>query len=127
MRHLAVAIIVCCCTFMQAGDQARDTTGNADKILGSWKLVKTPQPPLPKGAAVIVTFDKDGKLTLTTTIADKKDVQYGKYKVADNKLTVRLKGQEEETETIKTLNDKKLVTVNSKGKESEFARAKKQP
>lgn len=122
---LAAGLIVCSCTVLRADDKASGKKSNADKIVGSWKIVKAPEP-LPAGITLVATFGKDGKLTLKATPADKRDTQRGTYKVDGNKLTIKLEGQKEETETIKTLDDKKLVTVDSQGKESEFEKTDKE-
>jgi uncharacterized protein (TIGR03066 family) len=122
---LAVGLIACSCTVGRADDKAGDKKSNADKIVDSWKLVKAPEP-LPGGVTLVATFGKDGKLTLKATPADKGDTQRGTYKVDGDKLTIKLEGQKEEAETIKTLDGKKLVTVDSQGKESEFEKTDKE-
>jgi uncharacterized protein (TIGR03066 family) len=122
---LAAGLIVCSCTVLRADDKSSREKSNADKIVGSWKLVKAPEP-LPAGITLVATFGKDGKLTLKATPADKRETERGTYKVDGNKLTIKLEGQNEETETIKTLDDKKLVTVDSQGKESEFEKTDKE-
>jgi uncharacterized protein (TIGR03066 family) len=122
---LAAGLIVCSCTVLRADDQPRGKKSNADKIVGSWKLVKAPEP-LPAGITLVATFGKDGKLTLKATPADKGDTPRGTYKVDGDKLTIKLEGQKEEAETIKTLDGKKLVTVDSQGKESEFEKTDKE-
>jgi uncharacterized protein (TIGR03066 family) len=122
---LALGLIVCSSAALRADDKADDKKSNADKIVGTWKLVKTPRGAVPPGLSVLATFDKDGKVTVKSSFMDKNDSKSGTYKVDGKKLTIKLEGEKEETETIKTLDDKELVTVDAKGKESGFKKAAK--
>jgi uncharacterized protein (TIGR03066 family) len=112
---------------------ADDKAVDKDKIVGTWQVTKSAGG-LP-GDAVLL-FTKDGKLKITITVPvkskeNKKTSQTftleGTYQVEGDKLSVVLKqgGKEnKETMTIKTLTDKKLVTVDPKGKEDEFEKKK---
>ena len=79
VAFLAVALIVCSGAALRADDKKDDKKGNADKIVGAWKLVKTPRGPLPEGASVVATFDKDGKVTVKSSFGDKSQTQSGTY------------------------------------------------
>jgi uncharacterized protein (TIGR03066 family) len=91
---------------------------NKEKLVGTWLAVKGD---LPEGATV--EFTKDGKLKMTAKVQDKTIAIEGKYEVTGNKIKATLKeGDKENTEmlTIKTLTDKVLIVVDSKGDVTEL-------
>lgn len=103
---------------------AEDKVDNKAKIVGTWKLTKagTDLPP-----DAVLVFSKDGKLKITAKVKDKEFTVNYTYAVKGDNLTVVTKagGKEvKETMTIKTLTDKKFVTVDDKGKEDEFEKQK---
>jgi uncharacterized protein (TIGR03066 family) len=100
-----------------------------DKIVGRWQMVAfNGCRDFPYSFSAfqfirIATFTKDSKYTLTIYRRPKWEVAYserGAYKVDGKKLTIKKEGKKDEIQTIKTLDDKKLVTVDSKGREAEF-------
>ena len=117
---------------------ADDKTVDKDKIVGTWKLTKSGG----KAASekVVIQFTKDGKLKIAETVTNeivggknkgkkstKEQTLEGTYKLAGNKLsmTMIIQGREEEqTITIKTLTDMKLVVINPAGKDDEFEKTK---
>jgi uncharacterized protein (TIGR03066 family) len=117
-----------CAVFTLAGpgvatQAGGDKNSNAAKIVGDWEVTKSEE--APPGATVEMT--KDGKLITKATINGKALSLEGTYKVEGNKLrTVQTFGGKrvEETMTIKTLTDTKLVTQDEKGKIDEFKRKK---
>jgi uncharacterized protein (TIGR03066 family) len=121
---LAVGLLACGAVTGPARGQEKKT--NKEKIVGNWELVKTEEP-LPPGIKLVVNFSKDGKMKVTATIMGMTRDQEGTYKVEGDKLhTAQKQGDKEmkETDTIKTLDDKQLITVNAKGQKTEFKRAK---
>ena len=111
--------------FPGAAQEKKDKT-NKDKIVGNWELVKTDEP-LPPGIKILVNFTKDGKMKVTATFMGMTKEQEGTYTVEGNKLmTTQKQGtvEKKDTDTIKTLDDKSLITVNAKGEKTEFKRAK---
>jgi uncharacterized protein (TIGR03066 family) len=129
------AILAACFAFLAlaATAIADDKAVNKDKIVGTWQVTKSAGG-LP-GEAVLL-FSKDGKLKITISVPvkskdNKKTSQTvtieGTYRVEGDKLTIALKQgakESKETMTIKNLTDKKLVTVDSRGKEDEFEKTK---
>ena len=108
-----------------AAQEKKDGT-NKEKIVGNWELVKTEEP-IPAGIKVVVNFGKDGKMKVTATFMGETRTQEGTYKVEGDKLqTTQKQGdmEKKETDTIKALDDKQLVTVNAKGQKTEFKRTK---
>jgi len=107
------------------------TTSAADKIdagklVGKWQLTKSADPGAPKEATV--EFTKDNKVTMTFKLNDKDITLSGTYKVDGDKLTIKATlpngGETDDTDTIKTLTDDTLVTVDKEKKETEFKKKK---
>jgi len=98
---------------------------DAAKIVGKWEVTKTAGE-APKGA--IVEFQKDNKLAISMELNGKKLDLTGSYKIDGDKLMVKISfmGMEspEETDTIKTLTDTELVTVDKDKKETVFTKKK---
>jgi uncharacterized protein (TIGR03066 family) len=122
---LAIGLLVCAGASLQADDKTGDKKSNAEKIVGTWQLTKSPQGPLPPGTSLIATFDKDSKVSFKTTAMGQSRSASGTYKVDGKKLTITAEGGKKDATTIKTLDDKKLVLVNAQGMASEFKKAEK--
>ena len=118
-----VASVVALAVF--AGFAAAETKIDAAKIVGKWELTKTTGD-VPKGT--VVEFLKDGKLAIVIEEDGKKTNLGGTYKVDGDKLTVKIsfngKDLPEDTDTIKTLTDDELVTVDKEKKETAFKKKK---
>jgi uncharacterized protein (TIGR03066 family) len=132
------AILASCFAFVAVGATASADEKAVDKdmLVGTWKLVfsggKTAM------EDVVIQITKDGKLKVTMKtppglapggkrVPAQTHTIHGTYSIEGDKLTITMKqgGKEhEETGTIKTLTDKKLVTVNPKGGEREFEKTK---
>jgi uncharacterized protein (TIGR03066 family) len=116
MRKMMAAFVAV--VFVLSTTSADDKI-DGKKIVGVWKAGKT-SGGVPEGATV--EFTKDNKLILKIGDIELK----GTYKVDGDKLSVKLKTPDdkeiEETDTIKTLTDKKLVLVDKEKKEDEFDR-----
>ncbi|WP_157368659.1 TIGR03066 family protein [Zavarzinella formosa] len=108
-----------------AGFAAAETKIDAAKIVGKWEVTKT-DGEAPKGA--IVEFLKDGKLAIAIDLNGKKFELGGTYKVDGAKLTVKIsvdgKEQPEDTDTIKSLTDEEMVTIDKDKKETTFKKKK---
>jgi len=118
----AVAVAV---LFLGAA-RADDKKIDAAKLVGKWELTKSGSEGLPKGT--VVEFTKDNKVTVSVTANGKEDKYSGSYKVEGDKLTVKLtipgEADQEDTDTIQTLTDEKLLLVDKNKKENEFAKKK---
>jgi uncharacterized protein (TIGR03066 family) len=104
-----------------------DKKVDAAKLLGRWELTRSTLDPRPKSA--IVEFTKDNKVTVAVTAGNGKEDKYtGTYKVNGDKLTVKLtipgETDQEDTDTIQTLTDEKLLLIDKDKKETEFAKKK---
>jgi uncharacterized protein (TIGR03066 family) len=127
MKNLmaAFAVVVClgAATAQDKKDEAKKEAAKIDaaKLVGNWEITKSPGD-VPKGS--IVSFDKDGKLKVSIDFNGKKIDIEGTYKVDGDKLVVTIKGpdgkDETDTDTIKSLDDKKLVIIDKDGKEAEL-------
>jgi len=125
-NFMAAFAVVVCLGAAIAQDKKEDAKKDAPKVdaaklVGTWEITKSPGD-LPKGS--MVTFEKDGKLKVSIDFNGKKLDIEGTYKVDGDKLNVTVKGpdgkEETDTDTIKSLDDKKLVIVDKDGKEAEL-------
>jgi uncharacterized protein (TIGR03066 family) len=99
-------------------------------IVGSWQKVQDKEKEIL--VQVRVTFDADGRVTVDVSFMGEKEQQSGSYTVDGSTLTTRitaangkkLKAQKEETVTIKTLDDTKLITDSPREGELEYQRVK---
>ena len=96
------------------------------KLVGKWELTRSTDSEAPKGA--IVEFTKDNKVLVTINVNGKDDKTDGTYRISGDKLTVKLNDPElkekEDTDTIQTLTDDKLLLVDKNNKDFEFTRKK---
>jgi uncharacterized protein (TIGR03066 family) len=106
---LSMAVVVILSGIVSA--EKKGTT-NKEKIVGSWKLVKTSTSDT-KSVGGTIEFTKDGKYGATDKVG--KAGAPGTYEVDGDKLKVKIKdtfgkGSEKEyTFTIKTITDKEMV------------------
>jgi uncharacterized protein (TIGR03066 family) len=94
---------------------------DAAKLPGKWQLAGKD---LPEGVKVVAEFVKEGKLTVTIDVDGKTEVKSGTYKLAGDKLTVTIEGEEAKTSTVLKLTDDALEFKNSTGKTMMFSRVK---
>jgi len=94
---------------------------DATKLPGKWQLTGKE---LPEGVKVSADFAKDGKLTMKVEAEGKSESKNGTYKLAGDKLTVKIEGEEEKTATVLKLTDEALEIKNSSGKMLTFSRVK---
>ena len=103
-----------------------------DLIIGSWEMTDmtfsmtssaTPDQPWTEtftpenGESYVLTFKKDGSLTIVNTDADGTTTETGTYDVDDDKLTMTYKDDEgdnaTETYTISSIDKKQMILSNS--------------
>ena len=106
------------------GEPDRGIPINPDKLIGTWEMTKSEA--VPPGTKATVEFTRDGKITMTATLQGKTVSDGGTYTLNGDKLTFTRKGprgqEKTETDTIKTLDDTKLVIVDPAGKVEEYKR-----
>ena len=94
-----------------------------EKLLGKWEVIRADASPDSLGG--IVTFEKDGKLSIVIKTGNGKDVKVeGNYKLEKDKLTTDIGNGSPDTDTIKKLtaddleleNADKKVTIMKKKK-----------
>src|SRR5581483_101106 len=94
-----------------------------DKLVGTWEITKSEEPPPPVGA--VVEFTKDGKLKVTHK-QDGKDVMIeGTYTIDGDKINVVIKADNNEvkhTVTVKKIGKDEISAENDKGKAVVFKR-----
>jgi uncharacterized protein (TIGR03066 family) len=109
-----------------AGVRAEGKGGiSKDKVVGTWEVVKSEEPPPPVGA--VVEFGKDGKLKVTHKQDDKDVTLAGTYTVDGDKINVVIKMEDKEikhTITLKKVGADTISAENDKGKAVEFKRKK---
>jgi uncharacterized protein (TIGR03066 family) len=97
---------------------------NAKKIIGKWEVTKSGSD-LPAGSTI--EFTKDGKLLAIIKGDDNTKIE-GTYKVEKGKMTVKIKGEgnqtHEEVVTILKLTDTALETKDKDGKIDAFKKVK---
>lgn len=119
-------LAACVAAVVFVGPAAAADKVDAAKLVGMWELTKSADENAPKGATV--EFTKDNKVTIAFNANGKEVKLEGTYKVDGDKLTVKLSlaGKDnEDTDTIKSLTDDKLVLVDKQSKENEFTKKKK--
>lgn len=96
------------------------------KLVGKWELSRSTDKDAPKGA--VVEFTKDNKVLITLDVNGKEFKLDGTYRVNGDKLMVKMADpagkEQEETDTIRTLTDDKMVLIDKDNKENEFTKKK---
>jgi uncharacterized protein (TIGR03066 family) len=123
----AAAVLIGAAAAQDKKDPKKDDKKvDAAKLIGRWELTRSTLDMAPKSA--VVEFTKDNKVTVSVTANGKEDKYSGSYKVEGDKLTVKLtipgEADQEDTDTIQTLTDEKLLLVDKNKKENEFAKKK---
>ncbi len=96
-----------------------------DKLVGTWEVVKSEEPPPPVGA--VVEFTKDGKIKVTHKRDDKDVMLAGTYTIDGDKINVVVKVDDNEvkhTVTVKKVGADEITAENDKGKAVVFKRKK---
>jgi uncharacterized protein (TIGR03066 family) len=125
MRPLAACLVVAFAAAVSAQDKEK---GNAEKLVGTWQLVKSDQD-VPDGVKFFVELAADNKMTVRVEMGKESLVMKGKYKVDGNKIDYTLTtpdgGKKQEILTIKKLTDDELITVDPEGIKETFKRVPK--
>jgi uncharacterized protein (TIGR03066 family) len=103
--------------------EAKEETA-AQKIVGRWQMVKSGGKEIPKEHTIVFTFNRAGQVRARSCFTYDARMQKGTYQVEGNELTIHLEKEKVQTITIKTVDDKKLVTVDPRGQETAFKRLK---
>jgi uncharacterized protein (TIGR03066 family) len=128
MRLLAVCLFGLVSTTLPAAPVPKDKPrSTAVRLLGDWKLVTSS---IGKGPTteLIVTFARDGKITITQTIGNAPAfVRSGTYKLDGEKIHYEITtgGQKKETLTIRKLTADELAFTDPDNIKEEFQRVKK--
>ena len=101
---------------------------NPEKLVGTWEITRAAV--LPAGATATVEFRKDGTMHLISTYRGKILTKDGTYRVEGNSLTTTLtttrngvtSKEKTETDTIRILDDTRLVVVDDQGQVDEYKR-----
>lgn len=101
-----------------ADDNKKDA---ATKLLGKWEVVKSRQERL---MGAIVTFEKEGKLSVVMKVDGKDTKLDGTYKVEKDKLVSEIDGNTD-TNSIKKITDADLELENDQATETTVLKKKK--
>jgi uncharacterized protein (TIGR03066 family) len=116
MRLFGLALAYFALTLAAAAQDQKDAS-TKEKLVGVWEVKE--------GATV--EFTKDGKLKVTFRMDGKEASAEGTYALEGDKLTITHKigdKEEKETLTVKSLDDKVLTTVDSRGRTETLKRKK---
>jgi len=108
-----------------SGVRAEKADTNKDKVIGTWEVVKSEEPPPPVGA--VVEFGKGGRMKVTHKKDDKDVTIEGTYTIDGDTINLVVKRDDKDikhTVTIKKIADDTMSVVNEKGKAIEFKRKK---
>jgi uncharacterized protein (TIGR03066 family) len=124
MNAVRMAVVGCAVLGLAASlSRAEDKKdSNKEKIVGTWLLVKSETETPPEAT---MEFTKDGKMKVSFKIGEKTVSVDGTYEIDGDKINVAMKvgdKEKKDTGTIKTLTDKTLVIVDTKGKADEYKR-----
>ncbi len=100
---------------------------DAEKLIGTWKLVKEAGKPVPPGLSLSVEFLKDEKMKLAVKFEKETKLIDGTWKLDGKKLTTTMKedGKEKiESVAISKLDEKDLVFKDESGSEVALERVK---
>jgi uncharacterized protein (TIGR03066 family) len=100
----------------------------AEKAVGTWKLVKSSNAPDGLNTELILELTQGGKMTIRQTTNGRTSVYDGEYKVIKGEMpyTMKLPGgrEKKETLTIKKLTETELHVVDPDGIQEDFERVK---
>jgi uncharacterized protein (TIGR03066 family) len=132
MRLPAASVCLLCVPLAAAAAPVPKERAEAEKVVGTWKLVKSSSP---QQAGVTVSLELEltqgGKMTVRQSVNGGPVVVYeGEYKVVKDQLPYKMKlpndrGVKEETLTIKKLTETELIVVDPDGIQEDFERVKK--
>ncbi len=100
----------------------------AEKVVGTWKLVKSTNSPDGLTTQLILELTASGKMIIRQTTNGRTVAYEGEYKVVKGELPYTMKypngGEKKETLTIKKLTDTELHVVDPDGIQEDFERVK---
>lgn len=109
-------------------DDKKDTKDKKDDVLtkvqGTWEITKSEEE---SAIGSVVTFGKDGKLSISLQINGEEMKLEGKYKIEDGKLVTEVMigdGSSSDTDSFKKLTADEMVLENKDGKVTELKRKK---
>jgi uncharacterized protein (TIGR03066 family) len=130
MRPIIACLSLLCVLPIAAGAPVPKERAEAEKVIGTWKLVKSSNSP-PGGVMVSLEMEltQGGKVILRQSgNGGPISVYEGEYKVIKNELPYSIKypggGIKKETLTIKKLTDTDLILVDPDGIQEDFERVK---
>jgi uncharacterized protein (TIGR03066 family) len=100
----------------------------AEKVVGTWKLVKSTNPNNTQPSDLLLELSHGGKLVIRQTSNGRTAVYEGEYKLMKDEIPYSVKypggGVKKETLKIKKLTDAELIVVDPDGIQEDFVRVK---
>jgi uncharacterized protein (TIGR03066 family) len=125
LRFVTLAGLVAFAVSLEAAPVPKGEKTAAEKVVGRWELLKSAgRAPAQKH---IITFSKDGVMTMDVGTGDEAQKYEGKYKVVDNAIDYELDfggNKKAEKLDIKTLEGDDMKTTDPDGIEEIFKRVK---
>ena len=121
--------IACVCVAL-IGAPVPKERADAEKVVGTWKLVKSSNSPNGLAVSLEMELQQSGKMILRQTAAGGPAAVYeGEYKVVKDRIPYAMKlpngrGEKAETLTIKKLTETELHVVDPNGIQEDFERVK---
>jgi uncharacterized protein (TIGR03066 family) len=100
----------------------------AEKVIGTWKLVKSSNPNNSQPSDLLLELTQGGKLVIRQTSNGRTSVYEGEYKLMKDEMPYSVKypggGEKKETLKIKKLTETELIVVDPDGIQEDFVRVK---
>lgn len=122
------ATVVLCVALAAPAAPVPKERADAEKVVGTWKLVKSSARPDGLATELILELTQGGKMTIRQTTNGNTFTSSGEYKVEKGVLTYTLKGpgdfEKTEPLKIKKLTDTEFHVVDPDGIQEDFERLK---
>ena|SRR6516225_8656912 len=117
----------CLCMMFVAAPVPKERA-EADKVVGTWKLVRSSNAPDGLNTELILELTQGGKMVIRQSSNGRTVIYEGEYKVIKSELpyTMKLPGgrEKKETLTIKKITETELHVVDPDGIQEDFERVK---
>ncbi len=120
-----------CVLFVAPAAPVPKERAEAEKVVGTWKLVKSSNTRNGGTADLLLELSQGGKLTIRQTTNGQTAVYEGEYKLVKDEIPYSVKypsgGEKKETLKIKKLTETELIVVDPDGIQEDFERVKEKP
>lgn len=121
-----IATAVLCVALTATAAPVPKERADAEKVVGTWKLVKSSARPDGLATELVLELTQGGKMTIRQTTDGNTFTSSGEYKVEKGVLTYTIKGpgdfEKTEPLKLKKLTEKELHVVDPDGIQEDFER-----